>query len=213
MSPRTPIQVKKMREEKRTLIMDVALVHFANEGYFKTSINHISRHAGISKGLMYNYFAGKEELLIAIINRSIEEISQYFDPDKDGFLSEEEFELLIRKLFSILREKIDFWRLFSQLLIQKDVRDQFLKSDPGHINSVQVMYTNRSNTFLALLSKMITDYFERKKDRKPSDYDPMLDLTLFICTIEGFARITIYQDDVDEISYIKTINKIIELYK
>lgn len=203
----------EIRVEKKTLIMDVALEHFANEGYFKTTINHIARHAGISKGLMYNYFESKEELLTEIINRSLGEISKYFDPDNDGYLSEEEFELFIRKLFSILRGKISFWRLFSQLIIQKDVRDQFMNSYSSHVSSTQVMYTNRNNTFLTLVSKMISDYFIRKKDRKPEDYDPILDMNMFIYTIEGFARVTIYQDEVDENYYIKTINRIIELYK
>jgi AcrR family transcriptional regulator len=213
MSPRTPEQFHEIREEKRNLIMHVALQHFANEGYFKTSINHIAKHAGISKGLMYNYFESKEALLIEIINRSIGEISHYFDPDKDGYLSEDKFELFIRKLFSILREKISFWRLFSQLLIQKDVRDQFLKTNTGQVNSDHIMYTNRSNKFLALVSKLISEYFVRKKDRKPADYDPILDMNMFIYTIEGFARVTIYQEDVDETLYIKTINKIIDIYK
>jgi AcrR family transcriptional regulator len=213
MSPRTPHQFQEIRDEKRALIMAVALEHFANEGYFKTTIIHIARHAGISKGLMYNYFKSKEELLIAIINKSIEDIAQYFDLNRDGYLSEDEFEMFIRKLFSLIREKISFWRLFSQLLIQKDVRDHFLKSSRGEISTSQVMYTNRSNTVLSLISKMITEYFKRKKEKKPSDYDPQIDMTLFICTIEGFARITIYKDDVDETNYMKTLNKIIELYK
>jgi AcrR family transcriptional regulator len=202
-----------MREEKKALIMDVALRHFADEGYFKTTITHIARHAGISKGLLYNYFESKEELLITIINRSIDDITRYFDPDNDGYLSEEEFELFIRKMFSLLREKISFWRLLSQLLVQKDVREQFLKSKPSAVNSVQVMYTNRSNTFLALVSKMISEYFARKKEKKPADYDPDLEMNMFIYTVEGFARITIYQDEVDEENYLKAVNKIIELYK
>jgi AcrR family transcriptional regulator len=105
MSPRTPHQFQEIRDEKRALIMAVALEHFANEGYFKTTIIHIARHAGISKGLMYNYFTSKEELLIAIINKSIEDIAQYFDPNRDGYLSEDEFEMFIRKLFSLIRKK------------------------------------------------------------------------------------------------------------
>jgi AcrR family transcriptional regulator len=213
MSPRSAKQFKEIREEKKTLIMDVALLHFANEGYFKTTINQIARHAGISKGLMYIYFQSKEELLTEIINRSMREITLYFDPNKDGYLSEEEFEFFIRKLFSILREKIEFWRLFSQLLIQKDVRDQFLRSDAGPVNSEQVMYLNRNNALLTLINKMIKEYFIRKKDRKPADYDPVLDMNMFAYTIEGFARVTIYQDEVDENYYNKTINKIIDLYK
>jgi AcrR family transcriptional regulator len=213
MSPRSAKQFLEIREEKKTLIMDVALVHFANNGYFKTTINHIARHAGISKGLMYNYFESKEELLTEIINRSLAEISKYFDPDNDGYLSEDEFDFFIRKLFSVLREKISFWRLLSQLFLQKDVRDQLLKSFSGHVSSTQVMYTNRNNTFLALVTKMVKDYFIRKKNRKPEDYDPVLDMNMFFYTLEGFARVTIYQDEVDEDYYVKTINRIIELYK
>jgi AcrR family transcriptional regulator len=213
MSPRTPKQFEEMREEKKTLIMDVALEHFAKEGYHKTTINHIAKHAGISKGLMYNYFKSKEELLATIINRSMGEIEDYFDPDKDGYLSEDEFELFIRKLFFLLKEKISFWRLFCQILVQKDVRVQFLKSHSGHVNTVQAMYSNSSSTFLAHVSKMITEYFIRKKSRKPADYDPVLDQFMFIYTIEGFAMLTSYLDKIDEIYYDKIVNKIIELYK
>ena len=213
MSPKTPNKFYEIRLEKQTLIMDVALVLFANGGYFKTSIKNIARHAGISQGLIYNYFESKEELLMAIINRSMEEISQYLGPDKNSFLSEKEFETFIRNFFSLLKEKITFWRLLSQLLLQKDVREQFLKSKTGSVKSTQVMYTNRSNTFLLLLSNMITDYFDRKKDRKPADYDPDLEMNMFIYTIEGFARIAIAREEVDEVNYQKTINKIIDLYK
>jgi hypothetical protein len=38
-------------------------------------------------------------------------------------------------------------------------------------------------------------------------------MNMFIYTIEGFAMMTVYMDDVDEIYYEKTINRIIELYK
>jgi AcrR family transcriptional regulator len=213
MTPRTPKQFKEIREEKKTLIMDVALEHFALEGYHNCTISHIAKHAEISKGLMYNYFASKEELLAEIINRSIDEISHYFDPDKDGLLSEDEFELFIRKYFFLLRNKLSFWRLYFQLLLQKDVRDQFLKSFPGPVNSVESVFINNNNTFLGLASKMIMEYFIRKKERRPFDYDPILDMNMFIYTIEGFAHITAFLDEVDGNYYEKTVNRIIELYK
>ena len=213
MTPRTPKQFHDIREEKKTLIMDVALERFASEGYHNSSISHIAKQAGISKGLMYNYFESKEELLEEIISRSMREISQYFDPDKDGLFSEEEFELFIRKYFLIIRENLSFWRLYYQLLQQKDVRDHFLKSFTGPINSVESIYVNGNQTFLALASRMITDYFISKKNKKASDYDPILDMNMFIYTIEGFARITAFLDEVDVNYYEKTINRIIELYK
>ena len=213
MSPRTPKQFQEIREEKKTLIMDVALEYFASEGYHNTTINHIAKHAGISKGLMYNYFESKEVLLTEIINRSMEEISRDFDPDKDGCLSEEEFELFIRKLFQLLREKLSFCRLFYQLIVQKDVRDQFLKTYIGPVNTIPELYSNTSSSFLAIVSKMITEYFIRKKERKPADYDPILEQYMFIYTIEGFIMLTSYLDEVDSNYYDKTVNRIIELYK
>ena len=96
MSPRTPQQFREIREEKMTLIMDVALEHFSNIGFHATTINHIAKHAGISKGLLYNYFKSKEDLLAAILNRSLTDIYNDFDSDHDGTLTGDEFERFIR---------------------------------------------------------------------------------------------------------------------
>ena len=84
MSPRSSAQFGEMREEKKTLIMDVALEHFSDYGFHSTTISHLAKHAGISKGLLYNYFKSKEELLAAIINRSLTEIYSSFNPDHDS---------------------------------------------------------------------------------------------------------------------------------
>jgi AcrR family transcriptional regulator len=213
MSPRTQKQFKVIREEKKTLIMDVALEHFAKEGYFNTSISHIAKHAGISKGLLYNYFVSKEELLSEIVKRSMEEISRSFNTDKNGILSGEEFEQFVRNYFRILRENLSFWRLFYQLMLQKDVRDHFLKSYPGPVNSVESIYKNGGNTFLSMASRMINDYFERKKEKMPAGFDAILDMNMFIYTIEGFARLTVFLDEIDSITYEKSVNRIIEVYK
>ena len=97
MSPRTPEQFEEIREERKTLIMDVALEHFARAGYHKTTINHIARHARISKGLMYNYFTSTESPLFAIIMRSVNEMYADFERDKDGYLSRAEFEFFLRR--------------------------------------------------------------------------------------------------------------------
>jgi hypothetical protein len=213
MSPRTPKQFKEIREEKKTLIMDVALEHFAKEGYFNTSISHIAKHAGISKGLMYNYFESKEDLLAEIIARSMGEVSKYFDADKDGILSVEEFEHFVRNYFKILRENLSFWRLFYQLMLQQDVRDHFLGSFSGPVTSVESVYKSGGNSFLSIASKMITNYFECKGERMPAGYDAILDMNMFIYTIEGFARLTAFLDKIDNETYEKSINRIIEVYK
>jgi AcrR family transcriptional regulator len=212
MSPRSHLQFEEIREEKKTLIMNTALEHFAKDGYYNTTISHIAKHAGISKGLMYNYFRSKEELLSEIINRSMADISRYFDPDHDGYLTEDEFELFLRKLFNHIRKNLAVWRLFYQLLLQKDVREQFLKSYLGNVNSVQKLYAENNYPFLSMAAIMLKDYFLRKKEKKPAGYDPLLDLNMFIYTLEGFTMVNAYLDEVDDY-YDKTISRIIELYK
>ena len=213
MSPRTPQKFQEMREEKKTLIMDVALLHFANEGYFNTTVRHIARHAGISKGLMYNYFDSKEALLTAIVHRSVNEIFNYFDIDRDGYLSEGEFEYFIRKINGILKEKRSFWRLLMQLLMQNDAREQFMKSlqmpdslsHPGHEPG--------DNQYPAVMMKMIRDYFYRKKENAGENYDPDFEFNMFMLTLKGFAITRIYTDDIDDDHIEKIINRIIGLFK
>ena len=131
MSPRTPKQFEDIREERKTLIMNVALEYFAKEGYHNTTINQIAKSAAISKGLLYNYFDSKESLLSEIIMRSVTEGYAYFDSNRDGYLTEEEFEFFVRKISLMLKEKQTFWRLLFQLLMQNEVREKFLNSFIG----------------------------------------------------------------------------------
>ncbi len=213
MSPRSPQQFREMREEKMTLIMDVALKHFASEGYFRTTISHIARHARISKGLMYNYFESKEALLKAIIHRSVNEIYRYFDIDKDGALSEKEFEYFIRKINELFKEKRSFWQLLMQLLVQNDVREEFLKSYPESDSLVHPGHEPGDNIYPFRIIKMFRDYFYRKKGKMGKQYDPVSDLDIFYFTLFGFAMKIIYLERDGEESDEKEINRIIELFK
>jgi len=213
MSPRTPKQFKEIREEKRSLIMDTALEHFASEGFHNTTINHIARHAGISKGLMYNYFRSKDELLAEIIDRSVTEMYMYFDSDRDGILTGDEFELFIRKLFATLRDKRSFWQLFFQLMMQKDVMETYLKRYALNENSSGQIPVPQSPAFMSGIAKMFTDYFVRRKPSLNADYDPVVEMTMCINTIKGFALTSVLSGNMDDVLYEKTINRIIEIYK
>jgi AcrR family transcriptional regulator len=213
MSPRTPEQFEEMREDRKTLIMDVALEHFAKEGYHKTTINHIAKHAGMSKGLMYNYFTSKESLLFEIIMRSVNEMYADFDRDKDGFLSEEEFEFFIRRLFNILKEKRTFWRLLFQLIMQNEVREKLITMFPSTETFIE---ENRNIPDQALLNSIViklTDYFVRKREFERAGYDPFSELNLFIIMMKGFALSFVYMEDKDNGYHEKTINDIIAKYK
>lgn len=211
MSPRTHEQFEVMREERKALIMDVALEHFAKEGYHKTTISHIARHAGMSKGLMYNYFTSKESLLFEIIMRSVNEMYVDFDRNKDGHLSEEEFEFFIRRLFNMLKEKKTFWRLLFQLVMQNEVREKLTNMFPSTEVIIQENRNIPDQAFLNSIVITLTEYFVRKKELESPGYDPFRELNLFILMLKGFALSFVYMDDNGY--HEKTINDIIVKYK
>jgi|GEM_PF-2944912 len=56
-------------------LIDAAGVLFESQGYFRTSIDEITAAAGVSKGLVYNYFSSKEELLVALLESMTERMA------------------------------------------------------------------------------------------------------------------------------------------
>jgi AcrR family transcriptional regulator len=119
--PRSEQQLEHMRAESRARILTSALRLFAQHGYAATSVRMIARDAGISQGLLYNYYDGKEELLRAIFEQSMRDVQESFELAAGGTTPGEQIERLVRSAFSIVRENLSFWRLTYQLRMQPGV--------------------------------------------------------------------------------------------
>lgn len=59
------------RERTRERLMDAAFDAFAEEGFAAVSVEAISERAGFSRGAFYYNFSSKEELFLALVERSI----------------------------------------------------------------------------------------------------------------------------------------------
>ncbi|MBW2217544.1 MAG: TetR/AcrR family transcriptional regulator [Deltaproteobacteria bacterium] len=57
---------KVSKESTRSRIIESAKKLFADKGYQKTTVMDISRQAGLSEAALYDYFQGKEDLLLTI---------------------------------------------------------------------------------------------------------------------------------------------------
>jgi AcrR family transcriptional regulator len=55
--------------ERRAQLLDAALALFAEQGFERATIKDLSEAAGVAQGLVYHYFASKDELLFAVIER------------------------------------------------------------------------------------------------------------------------------------------------
>lgn len=125
MSPRSAIQIDTIRKEKKNLILETALELFAENGFHATSISQIAKKAKISKGLTYNYFSSKKEILDEIIRVGFDSIYSNFDFNKDGVLTGEEFIYFVRQSFRIIHENNHFWKLYFSLMFQPKVAESF----------------------------------------------------------------------------------------
>lgn len=61
-------------EARRAQILDAAADCFRNHGFHGASIAQISKSAGMSAGHIYHYFANKEAIIAAIVERDLERI-------------------------------------------------------------------------------------------------------------------------------------------
>ena len=56
-------------EARRNQILEAAARVFAERGFHRATTREIAETAGVSEGTIYNYFGGKEDLLVAIMAR------------------------------------------------------------------------------------------------------------------------------------------------
>lgn len=145
--PRTPEQFKQIRTDRRADILEAALHVFAEEGYHAASISKVSKYAGVSKGLMYNYFKSKEDLLHELLHEIM-----YKEIKIMEFLSEDKFTddslvQLIGRTFELLSEDPKHWKLYFVMSLQPEVRQVMMKDNAD---------------IIAYFSSKFTQYFQEK---------------------------------------------------
>ena len=72
-------QIDSSNADRRSQILEAALVCFAKRGFHQTSMHDISGEAGISVGLIYRYFENKEAVISAMADRHKKEMSEVLE--------------------------------------------------------------------------------------------------------------------------------------
>ncbi len=167
MSPRTEKQFEEIREERKALIKEVALEIISEEGIHNTSISKIAKRAGISKGLMYNYYESKEQMIKEIIFDGFNQFIRVFDPNKDGLLTDEEAKYFIDEVFRILESNIKYWSLYFSVMLQP---------------KVMLLIQDRFIQMIEPFMKTLVSYFERK------GYDnPYVEARMIAACLDGIG--------------------------
>jgi TetR/AcrR family fatty acid metabolism transcriptional regulator len=72
------------QEQKRKVILDAAVRVFARSGYHGSRVGDIAAEAGVAHGLLYHYFASKEEVLQTVFRENWGELIARFRAVEDA---------------------------------------------------------------------------------------------------------------------------------
>lgn len=182
--PRTKQQNEKIKQGRRVQIESSALELFAKRGFHSATIADISKHAGVSKGLMYSYFNSKEDLLHSILVRGFKKLVEDFDLNHDGVLTTDEMRFYINSLFKGMMEEKYYWKLYFSVTLQPEVVDKKLLDELLSI----------INPFFAVLEK----YFESK------GFDqPQVEVIYFQSLLDGILLNSIVNQEFYPLDAIK----------
>ena len=129
------------KEDTKNRIIESAKKLFAEQGYQKTTVVDISKQAGLSEAALYEYFQGKEDLLLAIPDLWVSDLLA----DVQGQL------FGIKGAVNKLRKYL-WWNLrrIEQAPLDAKVVYLFLKTNANFMNTP--VYANVRNLYAHLLS-------------------------------------------------------------
>jgi len=129
------------KENARNRIINSAKKLFAEQGYQKTTIVDISKQAGLSEAALYEYFQGKEDLLLTIPHLWVSELLNDLDEQLFG----------IKGAVNKLRKYLWWYmRRIEQAPLDAKVVYLFLKTNANFMNTE--VYSNVKNLYSYLIN-------------------------------------------------------------
>lgn len=90
-------------------LLSVAVEVFNERGYDGTSMEHLSKAAGISKSSIYHHVAGKEELLHRAVSRALDRLFGILDEERAGAgRAAERLEYVVRRMVEVLIAELPY---------------------------------------------------------------------------------------------------------
>jgi len=171
MTPRKPKDFKNMRKKSKKSIMIAATKIFAKYGFHNASIANIAEEAKISKGLIYHYFASKEELLETIFSQGFPFFDEILKIDEKEINAIEKLETLLDNFIQSLKNNFEFWKLY-QSIVSNPVVSQKLDDFKKYYESV----------FSPLLISIFSQLFKNK-----SPLEIQTEVLIFAALMDGIA--------------------------
>lgn len=112
------VKTTDLAENRKNEIIDTALKLFAQEGYHSTTLDEVAKVIGVSKATLYYYFRSKEEIIKAILNRSLDRMKQTLEIRKSPLSTREKLCQFIEYHITFAADNAELARItFEQLNI------------------------------------------------------------------------------------------------
>ncbi len=110
--------LKPLTKEQTDRILSIAAEEFADKGFAGTAIGSIAKKAGVSVGVIYKYYSGKEDLFNACVRKSLDCMDEVLNMtgDTGGDLMDM-IEQLISRAQSFAKENPEYIRLYHQITV------------------------------------------------------------------------------------------------
>lgn len=140
--------MKVRTDAKRDEILEVARAAFLELGYERTSMAEIATRVGGSKATLYGYFASKEALFLATIERLAE---QYISPALEQLEAsgDEDVRTALRKFaeqflgFISTQEAVATYRMVISQAGHSDIGQAFFEAGPCQVDAALARYLSR----------------------------------------------------------------------
>lgn len=116
--PRTEQQFLEIREQTKAQILKSSLKLFSQNGFNGTSISDIAKDAKISKGLIYNYFKSKKDIVETIYSNLKDEFLGLMLPIRDIEDPVEKLTTILSDTIKYSKENKELMKLYMGFMIQ-----------------------------------------------------------------------------------------------
>jgi len=131
--------------DKRTAILDAAVVEIAQRGYYQTTVAMIARRAGVADGTIYLYFENKDEILFSLFDRAMSRFtSQGRGPLAEATCASDRLKRIVELHLSLVGQDRDL-AIITQVELRHSIHfmDQFSR--------------NQVREYLELLAEVVTE--------------------------------------------------------
>jgi TetR/AcrR family transcriptional regulator, fatty acid metabolism regulator protein len=125
---KTPDPIQELvAAARRKQILDAATQVFAEKGFHRATVKEIARVAGIGDGTIYTYFASKDEVLLAVLDR----LNETTERKQQFVLGDEQdlrafFRAYLRQRMALLWPNAEVFRaVLPELLVNGELRKRY----------------------------------------------------------------------------------------